>query len=125
MNNFNCNFCKSDKYGGHEHDCLILTGKNKDTPTVDSSGEADGKEEKWIQPIYNELVSYRNEEAWVNEPMKKVIDTVRTNRQSLITRIKGEIQKMKKETCDCLNTIGYHTKECDFEPFGYNQALTD
>ncbi|MBU2118723.1 MAG: hypothetical protein KJ954_14140, partial [Alphaproteobacteria bacterium] len=22
-----CNFCKSDKFGGHEHGCFILTGQ--------------------------------------------------------------------------------------------------
>ena len=34
---------------------------------------------------------------------------------------------MKEETCDCDSEggLGYHTKECDMTPYGYNQALTD
>lgn len=43
------------------------------------------------------------------------------HQQSLIERIKSLTQK----TCDCDTTIGYHTKECDMMPFGYNAALED
>lgn len=41
--------------------------------------------------------------------------------------IKEKLSKMKKKTCDCENDegLGYHTKECDFTPYGYNQALDD
>ena len=28
-----CNFCKSDKFGGHKNDCFILTGKHKTMET--------------------------------------------------------------------------------------------
>ena len=27
MKPIKCNFCESDKLGGHEHNCFILTGK--------------------------------------------------------------------------------------------------
>ena len=36
-----------------------------------------------------------------------------------------KIEGMKQKTCTCEDDIGYHTKECNFMPFGYNQALQD
>jgi hypothetical protein len=44
--------------------------------------------------------------------------------------IKEKLDSMKKETCDCdkdedPQALGYHTKDCDMRPYGYNQALED
>ena len=39
--------------------------------------------------------------------------------------LKKKIERMRQETCDCEESIGYHSKECDFGPYGFNQALDD
>lgn len=51
---------------------------------------------------------------------------------SIRTQEREELEKkiggMKQRTCDCENEeegLGYHTKYCDFRPYGYNQALQD
>jgi hypothetical protein len=37
-----------------------------------------------------------------------------------------EIIPKEKETCECENSeLGYHTKECDFTPYGYNEAIKE
>ncbi len=37
-----------------------------------------------------------------------------------------KIKKMKQKTCDCENSeLGYHTKNCNMMPYGYNQAIKD
>ena len=40
---------------------------------------------------------------------------------------RARVKRMKKEECDCTteNGIGYHTKDCNFYPNGYNQAISD
>ena len=36
-----------------------------------------------------------------------------------------EVLPKEQETCTCEEDIGYHTKDCDFTPFGYNACLSD
>jgi len=38
--------------------------------------------------------------------------------------LREAVSGMKKPTCDCdKGDLGYHTKECDLEPYGFNEAL--
>lgn len=37
-----------------------------------------------------------------------------------------KVGKMKKKVCGCEESeLGYHTKECNLVPYGYNDALSD
>ena|SRR3990167_8251656 len=45
--------------------------------------------------------------------------------QEVKEELKKKIEGMRQETCDCEEGIGYHSKECDFGPYGFNQALDE
>lgn len=63
-----------------------------------------GFDEEVIDPIYQVFVSARRTE---------------------LTELREELKKMSKKTCNCEEDLGYHTKECDFRPYGYNQCIAD
>lgn len=56
-------------------------------------------------------------------------DQISQERQSLLVMVDQlcmELDKLKLKTCDCEQTeLGYHTKDCTFYEYGYNQALED
>lgn len=67
--------------------------------------------------------AFEREEPIVNDEMIHAFinSLLQNQRDSFVEMIKSK----KKKTCNCEDDIGYHGKECDMEPFGYNQALQD
>lgn len=51
-----------------------------------------------------------------------ICSLLQQQRKELIEEVRG----MEKEECGCEKSeFGYHTKNCDLTPYGYNMALKD
>lgn len=116
-------------YPFHYRDCVVHNPNaiKSHTPTVDSSVEweegYDSSVEKYISSIeWGEVkdpcltLIIGNMRGLATHIKKELGDLPRTNRQSLITRIKGEVEKSKVQVQDD------KAKAWDI---GYNAALTD
>lgn len=88
------------------------------TPTVDSSvdWEKEFDEKFYSKYQLNDVLIPKYE--MTNAFLEELKDFIRTNRQSLITRIKGEVEKMELE--ETPDVQGGH-----FHRIGYNKALYD
>lgn len=80
------------------------------------------KEEELTEDAVAELAYIRGKldgmsvEAAIKEAF---ISGLHYQRQRILEGVEG----LERETCSCEDETGYHTKDCDMEPYGWNAAL--
>ena len=76
------------------------------------------KSQDWEKEFRKIMLAYGYEDA-----VEPVVTFISNLLKEQLKAFKEMIPK-KKKVCDCEDGIfGYHTKECDFMPFGWNDAI--
>jgi hypothetical protein len=84
--------------------------------------DEDFKDKGWDEVIFTAVMTDGTKyELTMRDHIKQVFST---QIKRIIKKMVEEVVPKKKKTCNCEDGfLGYHTKDCDFVPYGFNEAV--
>jgi hypothetical protein len=135
--NDKCPFCSPLNQAPEENDpigvdCQCDLGSEKHYhPDCEYVVAPESKEwEEEFDKLWKRYLISKTDEIQFNEIKHFIATQISKARSEAQREILEEITRMKKEVCGCDTdpdpmSPGYHTKNCDLEPYGYNQAIDE